>query len=613
MLWMSDICRVKFVPGGEVVEVLPGISLSAAAEQAGLRMNLPCGGRGACGKCRVTLRDGGVSEPDEHELEHLSPEDLAAGVRLACRAALTGDAVVEVSPSAKVIGAKVLEAQFLEGVEVAPNAHLFTVTLPKPSLDDQRSDFQRLATEVGGACGTGVPAVDLLRALPGALRAEEYQVQATCVGGRLVDVRPASQAGRCLGVAIDIGTTTVVSYLLDLERGEILSSAALHNPQTRHGADVVSRIEFANTDPDGLATLQREALEVANETIAQALAKIGAAGRDVYEATVVGNTCMHHLFLGLDPRHLAQAPYVPVTADPVSLSAAEAGLAIHPRANVFCLPCIAGFVGADTVGMIASEKLTRQARPVLAVDIGTNGEVALWSGSRLLVASCAAGPAFEGAHIEYGMRAAPGAIDRVHLNGGDITVTTIEGAPPQGICGSGLFDAVAVALESGAVDMMGRFVAGTDGVRPEVARRLHGEGNARRLLLTGENPENGAIGLTQRDVREVQLAKGAVLAAVTLLLEEAGISERDLEEVLIAGAFGNYINPASALRIGLLPAVPLERVRGVGNAAGAGAILALVSLAEREYACEAAAVAEHIELMRRPAFQTTFMETMLFP
>ncbi len=609
---MPRTIRVTFLPGGEKATVPPGTILSDAAQQAGVRMSLPCGGRGICGKCVVTIRQGEVSPPTELESEQLDDQQLQQHQRLACQARALGDVVVAVPVSSRVIGVKSLESDIIAGVQLEPNVTRQWLVLTEPSLDDQRSDLQRLVDALSGDFTGLQPSPQALRALPSALRAGNFRVCATMVGRRLVDVAPAATAGPCLGAAVDIGTTTVVAYIVDLDSGEILGSSASHNPQTRHGADVISRIEFANSHEEGLAALHQEALQVVNETIAAALQQIGAEPRDVFEVTVVGNTCMHHLFLGLEPRYLAEAPYVPVASAPVNLQAGELGLDVHPCANVFCLPCIAGFVGADTVGVMTAQKITRQARPVLAIDIGTNGEVALWSGERLLVASCAAGPAFEGAQIEFGMVAAPGAIDHVHFDGAQITLTTIDDAPPRGICGSGLFDAMAVALQAGIVDPSGRFVPNADGLPPDIAARLQGEGNDRRIVLA-EGDDGRHIALTQRDVRQIQLAKGAVSAAVQLLLEEAGLTVEQLDKIVIAGAFGSYINPASALRIGLFPSLPLEKVQVVGNAAGAGAILALISMAEREYACHVARLAEHVELMRKPQFQMTFMETMLFP
>jgi uncharacterized 2Fe-2S/4Fe-4S cluster protein (DUF4445 family) len=324
---------------------------------------------------------------------------------------------------------------------------------------------------------------------------------------------------------------------------------------------------------------------------------------------------MHHLFLGLEPKYLAESPYVPVTSEALDVPAAAVGLEIHPRANVFCVPCIAGFVGADTVGVIVASELTRRSRPVLAVDIGTNGELALWSGDRLLCASCAAGPAFEGAQIQHGMRAAPGAIDRVEAHDGDIATHTIGDEPARGICGSGLCDALAVMLELGLVDSSGRIADDTaaQSLPVSLGRRLEGQQSRRQVVLSGPlETADGNIVFTQGDVRELQLAKGAIRASIEMLLDYAGLTPDDLDQILIAGAFGNFINPLSALRMGLLPEVPADRISGVGNAAGAGAILALLSRAEREYSREIARVAQHIELFRSAEFQMRFAEYMIF-
>ncbi|MCK4323437.1 MAG: DUF4445 domain-containing protein, partial [Armatimonadetes bacterium] len=332
-------------------------------------------------------------------------------------------------------------AESVRSVPLAPNVRRYDLEVPAPSLDDQRSDFRRLAEAITEQPPSLTGTVGCLRGLAWALRAEDQNVAVTVVGSQVVDVRPASQRSPVLGIAVDIGTSTVAVYLVDLETGEHLVTAASQNPQTQFGADVVSRIQYANSHGDGLTVLRDDVLTAINQLIRQAVDEAGAALADVYEATIVGNTCMHHIFLGLEPRYLAESPYVPVTTEAVSTSAERLGLQMNPWGNVFCLPCIAGFVGADTVGVVVASELTRRDRPTLAVDIGTNGEIALWSGERLLTASCAAGPAFEGAQIHHGMRAAPGAIDEVFVSGDDLAVHTIDDQPARGICGSGLFDA----------------------------------------------------------------------------------------------------------------------------------------------------------------------------
>lgn len=606
--------NVRFEPDGIEAAVAASITVSEAAHQADLSLHLPCGGRGKCGKCRVTVLSGSLSEPTAEELELLTPEELESGCRLACQARLEGDAVIEVPPEAHVIGKKALNGDLVRPVKLHPNARQIHVKLPPPSIHDQRSDFDRLDGALSQATPTLYACPAALRVLAGALREGDFEVIASIVGSRLVDLRPGSQRPRTLGVAVDIGTTTVVAYLVDLLTGRPLTTAAAYNEQGRHGADVISRVEYCGTHEDGVETLRGLVLQTINGIIAEALGKCGCQAEDIYEVTIVGNTAMNHLFMGLDPRNLAQAPYIPVTTRAHELVPAEAGIDMHPRGSVYCLPTIAGFVGADTVGVILATDMLERGHPVLAIDIGTNGEVALWAKGKLLVASCAAGPAFEGAQIEHGMRAAPGAIEHVRLHDEGIEIQTIGGRPPTGICGSGLFDAVARVLELGVVESSGRFVDGQlpAGTLPQVAQRLVGEGNTRRFILSDPDDES-PVYLSQRDVRQIQLAKGAVRAAVDLLLEMAELKPEDLGEVLLAGAFGNYVDPVSTLRMGMLPPVPVERIKGVGNAAGAGALLALISLEERRRAAELAAAAEHIELSRLPQFQTAFMDAMVFP
>ena len=588
--------------------------ISEAAHEAGLSLHLPCGGKGKCGKCRVTVLSGKVSEPTEEELAALTEQELALGVRLACMALLEGDAVVELPPEARVIGTKALNGDLVRSVGIAPNVHQIPLKLPPPRLEDQRSDFSRLRDGLATFAPELAVCPAVLRILPAMMREGKFEVVASVVGSRLVDVTPGTMRPRTLGVAVDIGTTTVVAYLVDLLTGKQLTTAAAYNEQGRHGADVISRIEYCNTREGGLAELRSLVLGTINGVIGEALAESGCDAQSVYEVTVVGNTAMSHLFMGLDPRYLAQAPYIPVTAGPHQLRPDDAGLDMHPRGSVFCLPTIAGFVGADTVGVLLATEIVEREHAVLAVDIGTNGEVALWSGERLLVASCAAGPAFEGAQIEHGMRAAPGAIEHVMLRDGDIELQTIADQPAVGICGSGLFDAMARVLELGVVGSSGRFrdSAASEGLSAQLLRRIVGEGNERRFILSDPD-EASPIYLSQRDVRQLQLAKGAVRAAVEILLEVAGLKPEDLGEVLLAGAFGNYVDPASALRMGMLPPLPLERIKGVGNAAGAGALLALISVEERRRASALAAAAEHIELSQRPEFQMAFMDAMMFP
>jgi uncharacterized 2Fe-2S/4Fe-4S cluster protein (DUF4445 family) len=607
--------QVSFKPGGESGQVEHGTTILAAAESLDIAITAPCGGNGRCGRCRV-IAEKGCAEPTQAESDLLTGEELRNGVRLACEAELVEDAEIILPSDSRTIKGKILSDDARQEISLNPNVVGQTVQLEGPSLEDQRSDFERVAD------GLDVPPEELhihreaLAELPGVLRENDFHVGVVRVGDVVSAIRPPDADPCCLGAAVDIGTTTVVAYLVDMRTGERVATASELNPQGRHGHDLISRIEHVQEAATGLDDMRRLIVDLINRLLAEATADAGARRRDIYEVAVVGNTCMHHLFLGLDPRHLAQAPYVPVTREAFELSAEEAGLAINRAGNVYCLPVIAGFVGADTVGVLLMSRMKERDHPTLAIDIGTNGEVMLAANGRLVTTSCAAGPAFEGGEIRHGVRAAEGAIERIWLRNGSIGYATIGSARPNGICGSGIFDMVAVLLDSGAADNAGRLVPeDAAGTLPDgIAARLRGEGAQREFVLVEEPGAGGEeIVFTQKDLREVQLAKGAVRAAVELLCAEVGIEPAQIEEVLLAGAFGNYIDRRSALRMGLLPEVKLEQIRGIGNAAGAGALAALLSMDERERAAELVRGAEHIELMANPQFQLVFADSMMFP
>lgn len=617
---MSEKVRAEFRADGPAVLVDPGTSVVEAAALAGIELQTPCGGKGKCRQCRILATGDGLNPLDEVELAGLSAADVEAGVRLACRARLVGDATIRVPQSSRISSTAILEAGLVESAEPDPNVRVVRIRAPEPALDDQRADLRRVAAEVQGEAPESLTVSDLelLRELPGRLREAAFSPVLVTVGRRIVDVRPASVAPKAYGCAVDIGTTTVVAYLVDLADGKPVGTGSAPNPQGAHGADVVSRVEYADTEVAGLQTLREEAVDVVNRVIAEACDEAGGVRRDdVYEVTVVGNTCMTHLFLGLTPHYVARAPYIPVVDEPLCLSPQETGLDISPRAEVHTLPNIAGWVGADTVGGLLATRLAESPGPTVAIDIGTNGEVMLWSGKETLVCSTAAGPAFEGAQILHGMRAAAGAVERVRVTEEGLAVDTIRSAPAVGICGSGLLDALAVLLDLGVVDSSGKMVdppaAAT--LPGHAQSRLAGEGNDRHFVLVpAEGTGTGApIVLTQRDVRQLQLAKGAVRAGLQVLLEEAALQPADLERILLAGAFGSYIDRRSAVRVGLVPPLPLAQIMPVGNAAGAGAVLALVSRRERDAASRIAREARHVELSSRPDFQMQFMETMLFP
>ena len=425
--------------------------------------------------------------------------------------------------------------------------------------------------------------------------------------------RPGDSAVTVLGVAIDIGTTTVVAKLIDMTNGQCLATQATLNPQARYGDDVVSRISYAQSD-ERLAELHAAILDCVNQLITRLCRDASLDAEHIYEMCVVGNTTMNHLFLKLPVAQLGQAPYQAYSLDAHDVPADESGLKINPTGNIHTVENIAGFVGSDTTAVALAVDIDSAEDVTLVVDIGTNGEVVLGTKEKLYAASCAAGPAFEGARIACGSRAVDGAIEAVVVNQSDIDVDVIGNSPPRSICGSGLIDAMAVLLDLGIVDSTGRFappITLRDKLSPAIAARLR-EQSAEPAFILAETADGGTVFLTQRDIREVQLAKGAIRTGIKMLQKKLGLEDADIQRILLAGAFGNYIRPQSALRIGLLPAVPRERIHFVGNAAASGALMILISRACRQQARDLARKIEYVEIAHQPDFQTVFVDSMLF-
>jgi len=422
-----------------------------------------------------------------------------------------------------------------------------------------------------------------------------------------------ARTGQILGVAVDVGTTTVVAKLLDMVTGRCLATQAMLNPQIRFGDDVVSRINYAQSE-EHLAELHHVIVECINTLIGRLCRQIGADALSIYEASIVGNTTMNHIFLRFPVEQLGQAPYRAWSVDAHDVPPGQLGLAMNPEGNVHCAENIAGFVGADTTAVALAVDMDCIEDRVLAVDIGTNGEIVLGTRDRLYAASCAAGPALEGARIKYGSRAADGAIEAVVLNE-DVSLDTIGKSPPRSICGSGLIDAVAVLVDLGIVDATGRFAERQGGEmslpRLIASRLLEHESQPAFCLAWNEQTSRPDILLTQRDIREVQLAKAAIRAGIRILMNKLGMTDLDIDRVLLAGAFGNYIRPASAIRIGLLPNVPLERIQSVGNAAATGAEILLISEECRERASKLARRIQYVEIAHEENFADFFADAML--
>ncbi len=610
----TDTVNITVYPSGKSLSVDRGTFLRQALETLDVRLAFPCGSKGRCGKCKVRFEKGAPAA-SPNEIAKLTEAEIAHGYRLGCQTVLTHDCALHLPDTENLSSAKILMTGASRDVSLSPAVAKRHVTVTEPSVTDLRSDLARMMDALGCDGDCSLP-LSLIRRVGRDLRRAAFNFTGVFSSGRLIGIEAGDTTAAAYGAAFDIGTTTIAGYLIDLTTGRQVSVASAMNPQARIGDDVISRINYTMQERKGLERLQKGITVEMNRMVDALLRSAGAKRDSLYEITVVGNTCMSHLFLGVDPRHLAVSPYVPTVSRSLYLDARDLGLRVSRFGKVHVLPNIAGFVGADTVGVVLATGLHHSEKPVLAVDIGTNGEIVLGWKNRMLACSTAAGPAFEGAHIKHGMRAAPGAIDSVWIEDGTIRYSTVGDAPARGICGSGLLDAIVCMCQAGIIESSGRIVdaeevpACSEGLRDRITE---GErGNDFVLVPAGESGIGEPVLVTQRDVREVQLAKGAIATGIRTLMEHADVSEDDLDCVVLAGAFGNYMRKESAVAAGLIPGVPLDKIRSVGNAAGEGAKLALVSIDMRREADEIARSVEYIELTTHPGFQDRFSEELMF-
>ena len=554
----------------------PGETVFQAARHAGIRIVGAGGGRGACGTCLVQVVSG----------EYETREDARAdGWLRACKLVPLGPCTVEVAPrsAAPIVRTEVGGRAAPVVLDAAVRVH--DLVLTPPSLEDPVADADRLFSRLSHQ---GISTIDpaLLRELPALLRKHGWRVRAVSRGGELIAV--SSPAARTLGLAVDLGTTNVAGFLVDLQTGERLGTLGIENPQASYGADVVSRVNHAMR-AHGAAELQAAAAVAIGELARDLCEAAGASTGEIVEIAVCGNTAMHHLMAGLPVAQLGRAPFVPAVCLPLEIKTRELGLPGAPGAVATLLPNIGGFVGSDHVAALLASEARWSGRTALVIDIGTNTEVSLIHARGISTVSCPSGPALEGGHISCGMRAAEGAIERVQARDGRLELRTIGDAAPVGVCGSGVVDAVAAFRALDLIDRRGRIAAGS-----------------REIVLAQ------GVSFTQADIRSVQLAKAAIRAGIDLLLETNAVPAEAIERVLIAGAFGEYLGIEAAVAIGLLPRLPLERIEQVGNAAGAGVALALASVERRTRAAELAARCRYLELGTLPQFQKTFMRSIGF-
>jgi uncharacterized 2Fe-2S/4Fe-4S cluster protein (DUF4445 family) len=605
---------LRFEPSGTEVRVPPGVTVFDAASWNGIAIDSTCGGHGTCKKCRVRIADGTVpvSKLDARAFEE--PE-LDGGWRLACRAQAQHDLLVDVPPLTTRPKAATMGVG--RQVILRPALQKRYVELAEPTLEDQRTDFQRLCD---GVDDLELHAdLDVLRRLPRLLRESDYRVTCVVSDERLIDVEPGDTTGRCFAIAFDLGTTTVVATLLDVLTGTPVAVASMLNKQQPFGADVISRISATMLDPEALDRLRRHAADTLQALAGEVCEDGGVDPEEVYEVALAGNATMTQLALGIDPEPVGVAPFIMAAQSYPDMAAAEIGLELHPRARATVLPALGAYVGGDIVAGLLATGMTRDRRLRLFIDVGTNCEIALGSADEILCTAAPAGPAFEAAQIRCGMRAADGAIEVVRIGDDELELAVIGGVEPVGICGSGLVDMVSELVRVGLLDASGRFAPDEQAAEeaPQLARRFVTREGGERVFVLHWRGEVGdvedSVYLSQRDVRELQFAKAAIATGWRLLVEELGIETSEIQQVLLAGSFGSYLSPASAVRIGLVPKLPLPRIVSAGNVAGEGAKMTLLSLPERHAAAAMLEEVRYVELSDRTDFNDRFVEQLSFP
>jgi uncharacterized 2Fe-2S/4Fe-4S cluster protein (DUF4445 family) len=638
---MAKKHKVIFQPSGSRGMIEEGKTLREAAQELGVDLEAVCGGKGTCGKDKVTIQEGyfekfdidsrmeNLSPLHDAEKKKLKPQELENNYRLACLTQVMGDVLVFVPEESRGGGQVVRKAATDIKIENNPAIRKYYVELPKPTLHDCEGDFERLTKALRK---THFLPEDLrmdytaLKALPDVLREADFKVTVTVWENELgqkeiIKVEPGLNTRR-VGMAVDIGTTTVVGYLTDLSTGKVISVDSMMNPQVQYGEDVMARISYCMGNPDGQKKMHDAIIQGLNKIIKVATEEANLTPEDVLGMVVVGNTCMHHLFLDFNPIPVGKAPFPPTIHHSVYVKARDLGLKTAPGAWVHTLPIEAGFVGADNMGVVIALEDYKKDEIGLAIDIGTNGEITFGNKEKMYSTSCATGPAFEGAQIKFGMRAAPGAIERIRIDPETLECdfkvigkTAWHGEleteiQARGICGSGIIEAIAEMFKAGIIKRNGNINMDLAERSPRI--RKDEEGNAEYVIAWEKDTSIGKdITVTQADVRAMQLAKGALYTGAKILMKNYGVTECD--RVILAGAFGSYIDKEASMVIGMFPDCDLEKVQAVGNAAGDGARIALVNKEKRKEADVVARQIEYIELTVDPDFQKEFMMAMHLP
>jgi uncharacterized 2Fe-2S/4Fe-4S cluster protein (DUF4445 family) len=590
---------LDFQPIGLRRECSDDITILQSANGAGVGINSVCGGIGSCNACRIQVLSGSVTEPTAIELNIFSQEELSSGWRLACQTRPMSHCTLYIPPESMTTTQRLQIDGSETPVALEPVVKVYPVHVPAPSLYELRADADRLIESLNLQNHIRCHKIDtaLLHNISSQLREKQWACQVALRCDEIISIDDTD--GLSLGLAVDLGTSKIAFYLVDLDTGKTLGSKGLMNPQIAYGEDIISRLALSIKSEEDSRHLQSLVIDAINNVAEELCLNIGTTTQHILDAVVVGNTAMHHLFLGLSVKQLTVSPFVPSVSYALDIKARELHLKFADGAYVHMLPNIAGFVGADHVSALLATKILDVDATTLLIDIGTNTEISLNKDGEITAVSCASGPAFEGGHIKHGMKASAGAIERVWIDRDIIHYQTIDNAPPIGICGSGILDAVAQLYLAGVIERGGNL----SDKHPRV-RITQGQ---REFVLVEKQGESPEIVITQRDIRELQLAKGAIQSGIQALLDTYHCEEKQIQQVIIAGAFGNYIDIRNALEIGMLPNLPLERFCQVGNASGVGAKIALISLSQRALAQRIANKVSYLELANTQDFMSNFV------
>jgi len=589
------------------------VSAFDAASWNGIAIDSTCGGYGTCKKCRIKVTDGDV-EPSKLDFRAFTETEIKEGWRLACLVRTAKDISVDVPalttrPKAATVGVG-------RQVILRPAVQKRYIELEEPSLADQRTDIVRVFDAVDDIVANA--SLASMRELPRILRAANFKVTAVFVDQEFLGIEAGDTTDVRYGIAYDLGTTTVVATLLDLNTGTPVAVKSMLNKQQPFGADVITRISATMLDPNALAKLSALAQETLNQLTQEVCIEAGVNPQHVYELAIAGNATMTQLLLGIDPEPLGVAPFIMASADYPNIDVKEIGIEVHPLAKAVILPSLGAYVGGDIIAGALASGMDRDKRLRLFIDVGTNCEIVLGDGEKIVATAAPAGPAFEAASIKCGVRAASGAIETIKVVDGEFVIGTIDDAPAVGICGSGLVDACASLVQVGLLDHSGKFVTDEAAltIAPKLASRLVTREGERVFVLTWSKEVgdlSDCVFLTQRDVRELQFAKAAIATGWALLLEEFGVQESEIQQVLLAGSFGSYLSPSSAIKIGLVPKLSVMRIMSAGNVAGEGAKMVLLSAQERHGAQALLEEIDYIELSDREDFNDKFVERLAFP